>query len=158
MTQTQSQKDFLAANGVGSVDELAPLRRLEWCELASVLDEPKPESDKPVETKAQRQFLCGQSFDDLDDFSKEIYLKMGATKAVTDDGNTTPASKPAGPPRLDPKKLEGLTPLRRSQLHEHAQVLAQHHREAMAGIAPHLRESRWDIDAARLQTAPYLVD
>ncbi|TGS97467.1 hypothetical protein EN814_09750 [Mesorhizobium sp. M2D.F.Ca.ET.171.01.1.1] len=151
----QNQKDFLAQHGVATVNDLTdPLRRLEYTEIDPAPDPAPIETE--TETEAQRQFLCGQSFDDLSDFSKEIYLKMGASKAVTDVGTAAPARP--GPPRLDPKKLEGLTPLRRSQLFEHVQVLEQNHREAMAGIAPHLRDSRWEVEAARLQTAPYLVD
>ncbi|TGP27956.1 MULTISPECIES: hypothetical protein [unclassified Mesorhizobium] len=155
-----SQKQFLAERSAATVNDLEPLQRLMWLEIDS---SPDPVESGPEYTGAQLEWLATYRNDEereaalADPFLRDIFDGM-RSKKPTPEGTAAVAPKRTGPPMLSPRKLESLPPLRRAQLFEHAQVLAQDHREALAGIAPHLRESRWDIEAARLQAGPYLMD
>lgn len=167
MTANAAQRAYLAEWRVSSVDDFAPgsSHKLDYANLHDV---PDPEPDQPAEpeqTEAQRLYLStfgpNATVDDLDDFSRDIFAKMGPKAKGPDAGDTAkPATSRAsgGPPQWDAQKVAGasLTPSRRLELAHLFDVLTKAHREAMAGIPEHLRETRYDVETAKHHLAPYL--
>lgn len=154
-----AQKEYLAACGKASVEDFEPgsASKLEYANLHGV---PDPVSETvPRYSEAQFQYLCGQSVDDLDEFQREIFRRMGTPVDGTNTTDDISTAKPSGPPKLNTQKLAdaGLTPTARGEVFEWFQVLEQAHREAQAEIPEHLRQTRFHVDRARMFVEPYLV-
>lgn len=156
----QAQADFLRQMGVKHHSELLdPMRRLDF---ANLHDEPDvaPEQAEPALTEGQRLYLAsgagGGSVAGLDAIQREIFNSMG-----TPTDTTAGASHASAASRdLDHAKLNAAypnSPTQRLTIAYAWDTVLQDRKEAAAGIAPELRESRNDIARARELVGPYLT-
>jgi len=155
---SKAQLEFLARHNAASVQDLSdPVRKLEYLEYADT-DESNEAPTRPAYTEAQTVFLCGQSPDDLTDFQRTIFESMGSTPGPAEPTEPPKVTRPAGPPKLNTQKLAdaSLIPSARLNVAYAFDTVLKAHREALAGIDPSLRETRYDLEAAMMHVRPYL--